>query len=541
MQEFRMKNYFARPKFFVLPLISFLIIFFYLPLFGLLLNSLTSFSFELYSKVFDELFWQFLSFSLSQSLFSVFFCLLLGIPTAFALSNGKPYFSRLLSVLVFIPFLMPPLSILLGLVIIYEPGGLFTQWFGFSPIQVFGSPQGIILAHTLYNISLVTRIVESSFRTRNRSFFDVADVFGANSWQKFRTITLPHILPSIFSASLLVFLLSFNSFAVVALLGSVKFQTIEVLIFSVTRIRLDYVSGSILAIFQLAVNALIVLVYLRFTKHDEVVKSDFESQHIPSRIKRMCATSWILLIIAFTWQSIFATGYHLLRLLNQTSILDLGRLFSLSYDPVLGTSSLRVIFNTIFFGLVTGLIAVGFSISLLMVLINSKERVNESLLSFATILPLATSSITISFGIFLVFGSLNWFSQFIWVFILSAHITASLPFIIRTTLVGWHYVSQELILVGKTLGASSGRIFAKIVFPLIKGYIFVGFTFSLAVSFGEFGATNFLARGEWSTVSIAIGRLFSTHSTLLPTFFAIFLIGLTFVVFLFVEKVEVKI
>ena len=73
-----------------------------------------------------------------------------------------------------------------------------------------------------------------------------------------RRIQAPQLFPIIAAAYLLVFIYSFNSFAIVLNLGGVKFQTLEVRIYDYFWVRFDYNAAAALTMIQLFINILII-------------------------------------------------------------------------------------------------------------------------------------------------------------------------------------------------------------------------------------------------------------------------------------------
>jgi len=65
----------------------------------------------------------------------------------------------------------------------------------------------------------------------------------------------------------------------------------------------------------------------------------------------------------------------------------------------------------------------------------------------------------------------------------------------------------------------------------------VGGIFSFAISLGEFGATNFLVRGAYGTLSVGISKLISSQTLQLPASMASILIIITIVCFLIIQKI----
>ncbi|MHA2179052.1 MAG: hypothetical protein ACXAAK_11950, partial [Candidatus Thorarchaeota archaeon] len=87
---------------------------------------------------------------------------------------------------------------------------------------------------------------------------------GANSYQKFRRITLPHILPSLLAASILTFLFCFMSFPIILAFGQGRFLTIEAQIWNAFRF-FDYGQASSLTLIQLLITLTLAIVYVRLS------------------------------------------------------------------------------------------------------------------------------------------------------------------------------------------------------------------------------------------------------------------------------------
>ncbi len=511
----------------LIPFLLFTILFYFIPLLEIFRMSMSTGGWT--EVVTGVAFITFLRFSLTQAILTTVICLLIGIPTGYILAKGDPYLKTILSVMVLVPFLIPPMSILLGFVILYEPNGLISRLVGFQVIDVFGTLGGIVLAHTLYNISIVTRLVAANFETLDEEIVGMAESNGASTVRLWQTVFFPHILPSIFASALLVFLLSFNSFAIVLMLGNVRLQTLEVMIYSQSRIRLDFVTASKIAVLQLLINLAISMTYLRVT-----ATSKYEASYTPktqsSKLTRVLSTLWISIVILFTWQPIFATVYQLIRTSSGTDIL------STQYNNILGTTPTRVLFNTFIFGLITGIAS---TVLALTIVYYKKFGTNQRIpmiLSFISIMPLMSSSITLSLGMLLAYRKTLFFSDTIWIFIAGAHVLAALPFVTQTLGSGAEQIPKDIITISQSLGASKTRTTVDILLPLLLPSIIVSFLLGLAISFGEFGATFFLVRGEWTTVSVAIQKLFVTRDNILPLQYAIILIVITLVSFSLVEK-----
>jgi thiamine transport system permease protein len=70
-------------------------------------------------------------------------------------------------------------------------------------------------------------------------------------------------------------------------------------------------------------------------------------------------------------------------------------------------------------------------------------------------------------------------------------------------------INPQLREAAALLGASPGRVWRAIDWPLIRRAALVGAVFAFTISMGEFGATLFIARPQTPTLPVAIYRFLS--------------------------------
>jgi spermidine/putrescine transport system permease protein len=83
---------------------------------------------------------------------------------------------------------------------------------------ILGTPslgfQTLLIAHVMFCISFVVVVVRSRLIGFDRSLEEAARDLGANSFETFRLVTLPLILPGIFGGAMLAFALSIDDFVI---------------------------------------------------------------------------------------------------------------------------------------------------------------------------------------------------------------------------------------------------------------------------------------------------------------------------------------
>ncbi len=104
-----------------------------------------------------------------------------------------------------------------------------------------------------------------------------AQNLGASLWRAFKEVTLPLLMPSILSATLMVFLFDFTSFGVVLMLGGPHFSTLEVEIYNQAMNRFNLPVAGLLSIVQLAFT-LLVSVLINRSKQPRYGKAALASE-----------------------------------------------------------------------------------------------------------------------------------------------------------------------------------------------------------------------------------------------------------------------
>ncbi len=504
-----------------------------------------------------------LIFSFYQAFLSTIICLVIGLPASYFLAKYEFRGKKVLINLLTIPFVLPPIVVLLGFIITYDDKGwVNTIWQTISGsnnplINIFGSIEGILIAHIFYNISVIIRITIPAWENIDYDLIDVAKTLGTSKWKRFRKIIFPQIFNHIVSASLLVFIYAFNSFAIVLYLGQVRFQTLEVRIYKEMVRSLDFQSGTALAVIQLIINTLIIVFYLISEKRTRKMavgkekslqkeKISFRRFNTGKKIVVFISIVYMILLFIFTFAPILAIFIESFKpaIESVSAFWGYRQLFSTEYNAYLHNDPLRMLLNTLWFASLNMIITILISLSLVFIIRNKFQRLRkyqtsrvEGIISYLILLPMATSSITLAVGLFLQFRTFSWFNDAVWIFIILAHVLISVPFATRSILASYNRIDVELLNVASTLGASRLKIFAKIELPLILKGLIVGGIFSFAISLGEFGATNFLVRTEYGTLSVGIYNLFGSHTLQLPAAMASMLILITILCFIMIQRI----
>src|SRR5262245_37351176 len=228
----------------------------------------------LHSSVYLRLFWKSVKISLIVSVIIV----VLAYPLAYylALSGTKRKYVLLLVLIA--PFLTSYLLRVLAWKVILGNQGVvnsFLFWTGLRspdhPIsQLLYSRFAVMLVLAYVWLPFVALPIFVSLESLDTRLLEAATDLGASRWQAFRRITLPLSLPGVVAAFLFVFIPTVGEFITPSLVGGTGGYMYGNQIVDLFGTGFpDWETGSVLALFLLAVIAILTLVFVRFLRAGE--------------------------------------------------------------------------------------------------------------------------------------------------------------------------------------------------------------------------------------------------------------------------------
>ncbi|HMD83025.1 MAG TPA: ABC transporter permease subunit, partial [Anaerolineales bacterium] len=244
-----------------------------------------------------------LSFTFYQATLSTLLTLLLGLPAAYLFARYDFRGKSLLRALTAVPFMLPTVVVAAGFNALLGPRGLLHTLSPLSSFPFIGTLWAILIAHIFYNTTIIIRVVGNALSSLDPKLEQAARSLGADSFHVWWNVVLPLLRPSLFAASLLVFLFDFTSFGVILLLGASRFSTLEVEIY-LRVLRLPNIPlAALLSIIQLVCTLVFSVLYTRLAS-----RSTTQIAPRPSRSnirkpqtfrEKILVTSFILLLSAF--------------------------------------------------------------------------------------------------------------------------------------------------------------------------------------------------------------------------------------------------
>jgi thiamine transport system permease protein len=341
---------------------------------------------------------------------------------------------------------------------------------------------------------------------------------GADLSRVWWNVNLPLLRPSILASSLLVFLFDFTSFGVILLLGSSRFATLEVEIYTQATRFLNLPLAALLSVIQLLCTLIFAILYARLSAR---LTTQLAPRSTGSNLRRprtmrariFVTASSLLLVLLFLFplsalplrsffrleadrgqrdqiQYGFTTDYYKELFINRRG--------SVFYVP-----PIRATVNSISYASGTVLLSLLFGFPAALAL--AKPTRLEKFIDPFILLPLGSSAVMLGLGFIITFGSWltsPWLVPF-------AHTLVAFPFVVRTLQPAIASIPERLRQAASSLGASPFEVWKTIDFPILRRAMLAAATFAFIISIGEFGATLLIARPEYPTIPIAIERFLS--------------------------------
>ncbi len=182
-----------------------------------------------YEKVFtDTTFYTVLGKTMMWTIFNVFFHVTIGVALAVILHENVPG-KRMFRTLLILPWAIPAVVTALTWrgMFHYEYGAvnlILTKVFAQSPIQWLNDPIGTFAACVITNVWLgfpfMMVVALGGLQSIPKELYEAAMIDGASSWQRFKTITLPMLVPVLTPAVILGFVWTFNKVDIVWLVSN---------------------------------------------------------------------------------------------------------------------------------------------------------------------------------------------------------------------------------------------------------------------------------------------------------------------------------
>lgn len=440
-----------------------------------------------------------------------------------------------------LPLALPPLVGVLAFLFLYGESGILPRGLqallGLDGVPFsFQGMWAVWLVHVYSMYVFYYLFCSASLQNVDRSQMEAASDLGASPAKVFGSVILPHLKPSIVSASLLVFMISMASFTAPLLFaGTENFLTLQIYNYKVNG-NLEY-SAAVSIVLTIICLVFLALIEVN-RKKNRVTTASKGSAPIPVPVRsgsaRFVAFTAAALIIVFlalpiltivlisfvqegswTWQ-VLPQAYTLDNYLNLFSQADVAA-------PIQNSLKMAVLATVA--NLLFGVAAAVFIV---------KSRFpGRGIVRLLSILPFAIPGTVIAINLIVTFseshplaGGAILVGSF-WLLPL-AYFIRHIPLIVRSTIASLESYDDRLTDASQDLGAGAFRTFWTIVLPSILPGILAGTLLTFVTALGEFVSSIMLYVFDNRPISVEILsqlRLYDFGAAAAYSVFLMILIG----------------
>jgi iron(III) transport system permease protein len=460
--------------------------------------------------------WRALWGSVWISLASVVLAALIGIPLALLFGRYDLPGGRVLSGLVALPAVLPPLVGVLAFLFLYGESG-FVSLLVQRLLHLEEPPwrlQGagaILLVHAYSMYVYFYLFTRAALGSLDGSLLEAASTLGAGRWRRLRKVVLPHLYPALGGAALLTFMTSLASFSAPYIFGGgFRVMTTQIV---ATRLNGENELAMVETI-SLTLVALLALWLLRGGRAPEA--SGGRKGSGPTRVPvRRPGLRIALAVVAWGLAALLLLPHVTLLLVSFVPLgtwtteplppaYTLRNYLALVTDPVRS----RPLLNSLW--LATAATAAAVGIALLASLLGVGRRVRGArLVEGLLALPWAVPGTVFAIAIATAFSvRAPWAGRFIlvgtiWILPL-AYLVRNLPITSRAILAGVRALDPSLDEAAATLGAGRWRTLRRVTLPLLRPALLAGASLAFVTAFGDFVTSIMLYTYDTRPISMEI-------------------------------------
>ncbi|QMT31893.1 ABC transporter permease [Alysiella filiformis] len=409
-----------------------------------------------------------------QAACTVVLTTLLGVPTAWALARldftGRTSILRALM----LPFVMPTLVAGMGVLALFGDQGILWRGWADTPYLLF-------YGNVFFNLPVMIRAAHHGLLAVPANRLAAAQVLGANEWQRFWQVEFWVMKNHLAGGACLVFLYCFSGFGLALLLGGQRHATVEVEIYQLIAYELDMPRAAVLVWCVLAITALVGAMYAWLSQRHHSAAIQIKQPEPPQGAQYFILwTSWAILAL-FCALPLLAVAFQAAQSWQAWSVW-------------LEQETWQALFNTLKFT------ALSLILAMILGLNHAALAKQVAWIRGFTFLPFMVSPVCLAFGVLLLYP--QWSSSLM--LLIALYALLAYPFVTKDILATWDNLPTNYLNAARVLGASRFQAACFVILPLLKSALRRGLTLAAATGIGEFAATLFLSRPEWTTLTTLI-------------------------------------
>ena len=440
--------------------------------------------------------WRALRFTLLQAGLSALISGVLAVPVARALARRRFRGRGVLIALMGAPFLLPVITVVLGLVAVYGQSGWLAA-IGLPVPSIYGMG-GVILAHVFLNLPLATRMILLGWQSIPAERFRLAAALTFDPTATARHLERPMLREVLPGAILAVFLVCLTSFTVALTLGGgPAATTLELAIYQAIRFEFDLPHAALLALLQFAICAAAVPLATRLSRTATFGPGLDRRLDLapPGGWRRGADLAALLLAAGFLFLPLLALAWRGLAGLAEL-------------PPQVWSALWPAIWRSVGVALVAALLAVAAALTLAQAVARGR-----STFDVVAMLPLAASPLVLGTGLFLLI--FPWISpvQAALPLTMLVNATLALPFAFRLLLPETRALEAGYGRLAASLGIAGRARLRIVTLPRLRRPLGFAMGVAAALAMGDLGAIALFASEGSATLPLLVQRLMGVYRT----------------------------
>ena len=441
-----------------------------------------------------------------------------------------------LTALAALPLALPPLVGVLAFLFLYGESGILPRGLqtvlGLDEVPfAFSGLWAVWLVHVYSMYVFFYLFCSASLKTVDQSLLEAAADMGASAWRSFRTVILPHLRPSMVSASLLVFMISMASFTAPLLFAGTKnFLTLQIYNYKMNG-NLEY-SAAVSVV--LTVICLIFLLLIEMERRSGRVSTASKGSAPapspvssgPARILALLGAGAIIVFLALPVLTVILIsfvkeGSWTYQVLPQAYTLD--NYLNLLRQPDVA----QPILNSLRMATMASVANVLFGVMVALLIVKGRVR-GRALIRLLSVLPFAIPGTVIAINLIITFSQSSALSGgailvgTFWILPL-AYFIRHIPLVVRSTTAALETYDDRLTDASIDLGASRWRTFRQVMLPSILPGILAGSLLTFVTALGEFVSSILLYVFDNRPISVEILSQLRLHDFGAAAAYSVFL------------------
>jgi putative spermidine/putrescine transport system permease protein len=161
--------------------------------------------------------------SLVIALASAALAVLVALPLAYGVRAWRPRFGSALLGLGVVPFMLPPVISAVGALVFWNRVGHV------------GQLENVVVAHGIFFSTIPLITITLGLQAMDPAVGEAAETLGATPRARFRTVTLPLLVPSIVTGYVAAMVLSLNEYIIAFMVAGFTVETLPIRIFNALR------------------------------------------------------------------------------------------------------------------------------------------------------------------------------------------------------------------------------------------------------------------------------------------------------------------